>query len=130
MKTSKQVRRDAKTLFQACKANGLLDEDRVRKTVGEVIAKKPRGYVAILSHFQRLVRLDLERRAARVESAAALPDALTQSVRASLAKRYGPGVNISFGVNKDLIGGLRVKVGSDVFDGSVRARLNELEANF
>jgi F0F1-type ATP synthase delta subunit len=29
-----------------------------------------------------------------------------------------------------LIGGLRIKVGSDVFDGSVKARLAELEANF
>jgi F-type H+-transporting ATPase subunit delta len=108
----------------------LLDENRVRKTVGEVIAKKPRGYVAILSHLHRLVRLDLERRAGRIESAAELPEALTQSVRASLAKRYGQGVNISFAVNKELIGGLRVKVGSDVFDGSIRARLNELEASF
>jgi F-type H+-transporting ATPase subunit delta len=130
MKSSKQVRRDAKTLFQACKADGLLDEDRVRKTVSEVITKKPRGYVAILSHLHRLVRLDLERRAGRIESAAELPEALTQSVRASLAKRYGQGVNISFAVNKELIGGLRVKVGSDVFDGSIRARLNELEASF
>jgi F-type H+-transporting ATPase subunit delta len=130
MKSSKQVRRDAKTLFRACKADGLLDENRVRKTVGEVIAKKPRGYVAILSHLHRLVRLDLERRAAGIESAAALPETLVQSVRASLTKRYGQGVNISFAVNKELIGGLRVKVGSDVFDGSIRARLDALQDSF
>ena len=130
MKISKQAQRDAKTLFRACRADGVLDENRVRKVVADVIAQKPRGYVAILSHFHRLVRLDLERRAARIESAAALPDALAQSVRASLAKRYGQGVDISFAVNKDLIGGMRVKVGSDVFDGSVRARLNALLDRF
>lgn len=130
MRTSKQARRDAKTLFKACQTNGLLDDNRVRKAVSDVIAQKPRGYVDILAHFQRLVRLDVERRSGRIESAAALPEPLAQSVRASLAKRYGQGVEISFAVNKDLIGGMRVKVGSDVFDGSVRARLNELEASF
>jgi F-type H+-transporting ATPase subunit delta len=130
MRISKQERRDAKTLFQACKANGVLDDNRVRKAVADVIAQKPRGYVAILTHFHRLVRLDLERRTARVESAAPLPEALSQSVRAGLTKRYGQGVDIAFAVNKELIGGMRVKIGSDVFDGSVRARLNDLEASF
>ena len=130
MKISKQVKRDTKTLFNVCKVNGVLDEARVRKTVGAVIAQKPRGYSAILSHFHRLVRLDIKRRTARVESTVAVSDALAQSVRASLARRYGQGLDVSFAVNPALIGGLRVKVGSDVFDGSVKARLSELESSF
>jgi len=128
MKISKQARRDGKGLFTNCKVNGVLDENRVRQTVSAVIAQKPRGFVGILSHFQRLVKLDLERRSAHVESAAPVSDALQQSVKTNLAARYGQGLNVSFAVNKDLIGGLRVKVGSDVFDGSVKARLAELEA--
>jgi F-type H+-transporting ATPase subunit delta len=128
MKISKQARRDAKQLFNVCKVSGVLDESRVRQTVGEVIAKKPRGYVAILSHFHRLVKLDIERRSARVESAVATSEALQQAVKANLAQRYGQGLNVTFAVNPSLIAGLRVKVGSDVFDGSVKARLAELEA--
>lgn len=130
MKISKQARRDGKTLFNTCKVNGVLDENRVRQTVSAVIAGKPRGFVGILSHFQRLVKLDIERRTARVESAAPVSDALQQSVKANLAQRYGQGLSVSFGVDKDLIGGMRVKVGSDVFDGSVKARLKELESGF
>ncbi len=72
MKISKQARRDAKELFRSCLSNGLLDENRVRQAVQAVVAQKPRGYVAMLSHLQRLVKLDLDRRAARVESATAL----------------------------------------------------------
>ena len=128
MKISKQARRDAKQLFNVCKVSGVLDENRVRQSVSAVIAKKPRGYVAILSHFQRLVKLDIERRSARVESAVAASEALQQSVKANLAQRYGQGLNVTFVVNPSLIGGLRVQVGSDVFDGSVKARLAELEA--
>ncbi|MBP9901663.1 MAG: F0F1 ATP synthase subunit delta [Verrucomicrobia subdivision 3 bacterium] len=130
MKITKQARRDAKQLFNTCKVGGLLDEARVRQVVGVVVAQKPRGYAGILTHFQRLVKLDLDRRMARVESAVPASEALQQSVKASLAQRYGAGLAVSFVVNPALIGGLRVKVGSDVFDGSVRARLNELEASF
>ena len=130
MKISKQARRDAKQLFNVCKVSNVLDEDRVRKTVGAVIEKKPRGYVGILSHFHRLVKLDIERRSAHVESAVAASDALQQSVKANLAQRYGHGLSVTFAVNPSLIGGLRVQVGSDVFDGSVKARLAELEASF
>jgi F-type H+-transporting ATPase subunit delta len=126
MKISKQARRDGKALFTNCKVGGVLDEYRVRQTVSAVIAQKPRGFVGILSHFQRLVKLDIERRTAAVESAAPVPDAVQQSVKANLTQRYGPGLNVSFTVNPALIGGMRVRVGSDVFDGSVRARLNEL----
>ena len=128
MKISKQARRDAKQLFNVCKVSGVLNEDRVRQTVGVVIEKKPRGYVGILAHFQRLVKLDIERRSARVESAVAMSESLQTSVKANLAQRYGQSLSVAFAVNPSLIGGLRVKVGSDVFDGSVKARLAELEA--
>jgi len=127
VKITKQARRDAKQLFAACKTNGLLDETKVRQAVSQVIAQKPRGYVAILSHLQRLVKLDIARRTARIENAVETPPAMMESIKASLAKRYGSGLNISFSTNPALLGGLRIQVGSDVYDGSVAARLAELE---
>ena len=130
MKISKRARRDAKQVYRSCVLNGLLDEDRVRRTVQQVIAQKPRGYVAILSHFQRLVKLDAARRTARIESAIQLPEGLSTGIQANLVRRYGPGLTISFTQNADLIGGLRVQVGSDVYDGSIRARLAELADRF
>jgi F-type H+-transporting ATPase subunit delta len=68
VKISKQARRDAKELFLACRPKGVLDEVKVREVVKQVIALKPRGYIPILTHFQRLVKLDVERRTARIES--------------------------------------------------------------
>ena len=130
MKISKQSRRDAKALFSVCRVNGVLDEARVRQTVTAVIARKPRGYVATLSHFQRLVKLDIDRRSARVENAVETSPNLQQAITQSLTRRYGAGLNVTFWVNPALIGGLRIKVGSDVFDGSVAARLAALEESF
>ncbi len=130
MKISKQVRRDAKQLFRSCLSNGLLDEGRVRRAVQAVLAQKPRGYVGILSHLQRLVKLDVQRRTARVESAAPLSPEQRAAMLANLAGRYGAGLDIAFAENAALIGGLRVQVGSDVYDGSVKARLEALRESF
>lgn len=127
MKISKQARRDAKELFRAVQVNGVLDEGRARLAVDEVLRLKPRGYVGILSHFQRLLKLDFDRRSARVESVIALDDAQQSGVKSALTKRYGAGLNFTFVQNPALIGGMRIKVGSDVFDGSIQSRLAQLE---
>ena len=130
MKISKQARREAKRLFRAAMANGRLDENGVRNTVGQLIAKKPRGYLAILTQLERLVKLEQERRSAKVESAAPLSADLQTAVQANLARLYGPDLSISFVQNPSLIGGMRIQVGSDVFDGSVQSRLKSLQESF
>jgi F-type H+-transporting ATPase subunit delta len=129
MKITKLARREAKSLFQSCVAEGILDETRVRNAVTQVVERKPRGYAAILSHFQRLVRLDLERRTASVESAQALEPSLQTQIQATLNQLYGAGLQVSYTQNPGLIGGLRIRVGSDVVDGSIQARLTALKDN-
>jgi F-type H+-transporting ATPase subunit delta len=130
MKLSKQTRREAKELFRACLVAGRLDENRVREAVRSVIELKPRGYLALLDHFQRLIHLELERRKARVESAVPLSKELQDRLSRNLARNYGEGLNIAFAVNPELIGGLRVRVGSDILDGSIRGRLETLSDQF
>ena len=130
MKGSKQSRRDAKQLFQSCQVDGALDEARVRQAVALLIKKKPRGYFGTLQELQRLVKLDVNNRSARVESAVALSEAQQQEVRASLGRLKGADVEVEFAENADLIGGMRVKLGDDVYDGSVKTRLSRLAESF
>lgn len=130
MKISKQSRRDGKALFNACRVNGILDEGKVRQALTEVVARKPRGYVATLNHLHRLVKLDIARRTAVVESAVPLSASVQESVKTQLTSRHGAGLNLSFKVNPAVIGGLKVRVGSDIYDGTVAGRLAALESNF
>ena len=130
MKITKQARRDAKALFLSRRNDGISDDRKVREVVQKVIAAKPRGYMAVLHHFQRLVKLDLEARTARVESAMPLSPAQQNELGNSLTRRYGRGLQISFAHNPALIGGLRIKVGSNVIDGTVQGRLHALEEKF
>ena len=104
MKISKQALREARQLFRICQVNGLLDENRVRQAVALLSEKKPRGYTEILSRLHRLVKLDLEARAARVESATPLPADMQNAVAGEIKTKYGNGMNISFSQNPALIG--------------------------
>jgi F-type H+-transporting ATPase subunit delta len=130
MRISKQARRDAKRLFRACLVSGLLDEAKARDAVRRVVVARPRGALGILTHFQRLVKLEQERRSALVESAVPLGADLQAGAQSSLSRIYGAGLAFTFRHNPNLIGGMRVKVGSDVYDGSVQARLNALAESF
>jgi F-type H+-transporting ATPase subunit delta len=129
MKISKQAQRAARQLFRSCLVNARLDEGRVRQTVTLLAEKKPRGYVAILSRLHRLVKLELEQHTASVESAVALPADLQAQVAQRLKGIYGE-LNLSFAQNPALIGGLRIQVGSDLYDGSVKTRLEKLQQSF
>jgi F-type H+-transporting ATPase subunit delta len=130
MKIKKQAKREAKELFRFCLVNSLLDETRVRQVVQHVAAAGRRDCPAILSHFGRLVKLDLARHTATIESATPLPADLQAAVEDGLMRRYGRGLTTAFAHRPALIGGMRIQVGSDVYDGSVRAGLAALEQSF
>lgn len=126
MKITKEARRTSRQLFRACMVNGKLDESSVRKVVSTVAGSKPRGYIGILDAFARLVANEVDRQRAAVESATPLAPATQTELQASLSKKYGRPLTLDFSVNPELLGGIRVKVGSDVWDGSVKARLKAL----
>jgi F-type H+-transporting ATPase subunit delta len=130
MRTTKQVRRDAKRLFRLCLVNGSLDEARVRQILKGVLESKRRGCLALAAHFGRLVKLERSSQTATVESAMPLPADFQASVQAGLEQMYGSRIITSFAQTPALIGGMRIKVGSDVYDGSVKAALTTLEKSF
>ena len=130
MKKIKQIKREARRLFRLCRTNGSLDEDRVRRVVQSVLGSKRRGHLALANEFERLVRLEELQHAAKVESAVTLSPDLQANVRANLAHMYGPEIRTSFTETPELIGGMRISVGSDVYDGSVKAGLAALEKSF
>ena len=130
MKTAKQAQRDARLLFRLCLADGSLDEDRARRVVrGLVDAGRP-GALPVLSRLQRLLRLDRTKHSADVTSAVPLPPDIRATLEADIARVYGPGIVTAFAEDQTLIGGVRITVGSDVYDGTVRCALAVLETHF
>jgi F-type H+-transporting ATPase subunit delta len=130
VKSSAQVRRNARQLLRLCLVNGTLEENRVRLAVQHILGSKRRGSLILLSHFQRFLVLHRAAHTAEVESAEPLPPDLRARVESQLSNMYGSGISTSFVQNPALIAGMRVKIGSDVYDGSVRAGLVALERSF
>ncbi len=130
MKSNKRARREAKELFRMCLVNGLLDETRVRRVVQGVVASDRHNCPAIMSQFVRLLKLDLNGRTATIESATPLPADVQAGIEAGLTRRHGPGLVTAFTHRPALIGGLRIQVGCDVYDGSVLGKLATLQRSF
>jgi F-type H+-transporting ATPase subunit delta len=127
MRLTKEVRKTSRELFLSSFADGRLDEKKVRDNVQAIIARKPRHYVDILKNYQRLIRLEAEKHHAIVESAMPLNSDTSRRIVDDLKARYGHDVTADFKVNPELIGGLRIRLGNDVWDGSVAGRLARLE---
>src|SRR5258705_9047702 len=130
LKSTREIKREAKHLFRLCFVNGSLDEDRVRSVLQGILGSKRRGSLQLAGQFQRLVSLDRLSHTSKVESAVPLSPDLQANVQASLVRGYGPELNTSFADNPALIGGMRIRVGSDVYDGSVKGGLDALENSF
>ncbi len=130
MKVSKDARRTARQLFSLATRDGNLSDDIVRKIIVKLRDNKPRNYGGVLVSFARLVKLEKQRNHALVESAVELTPALRKEITDGLVKRYGNQLTFEYAVNPELLGGVRAKVGSDVWDGSVKARLANLAETF
>jgi F-type H+-transporting ATPase subunit delta len=130
MKISKTAAAAARRLFGLCQTNGRFDESKLRTVISRLIEAKPRDYKAILVAIQRLTRLELERREVTVESAVEIDESTRQRVVAGLTNQYGPGLVVQYQITPALLGGLRIRVGNDVFDGSVQGRLERLANAF
>jgi F-type H+-transporting ATPase subunit delta len=126
--TANRRKQVARRLYRLCLVDGRLDEARVRQIARSLAASNRRGALPVLESLRRMVRLDRDKRRASVETAAPLPEDLRGTVRASLDRTYGAGLETTFTENPALIGGMRIRVGSDVYDGSVRARLAAIES--
>ncbi len=118
----------AKSLAKACMPDGILDDARVSKVLAEVSSRRPAGYAQMLHEFHRLIRLEVEKRTALIQTAAPIDAAGKESLTRAVHQRFGVDVETQFSVNPELIAGVRIRVGSDLLDANVKERLLRLEA--
>ncbi|MBV8900832.1 MAG: F0F1 ATP synthase subunit delta [Verrucomicrobia bacterium] len=130
MRGTREARRLSRRLLRQSFSDGKLDKQKVTQMVQTVINEKPRHYLEVLKDYQRLLRLEVEKRHAVIESATPLNRSLGDQIVNALRARYGDDVTTEFRTNPELLGGLRIKIGNNVLDGSVRNRINRLQEKF
>ena len=130
MKVTKDAAAAGKRLFRLCAASGRLDEDKLRTVVKALTEKKPRNYQGILVTLHRQVRMDLAQRHVTVESAQVLDGATSENIKNKMISQHGEGLTFEYKVNPALLGGIRIRKGDDVWDGSVKAKLDKITEAF
>jgi F-type H+-transporting ATPase subunit delta len=127
MKINKEIRRLSRELLRASFTDGQLDPGRIGSLIDSLIDRRPRNYIDVLKNYRRLLRLELEKHSARIETASEIGSAIGSELVANLKEKYGSDLTAEFVVDPQLLGGMRIRVGSDVWDGTVRGRLERLQ---
>jgi len=128
MNLDKKTRRFARSLFKLSLEDGRVSESRVSEILAWVDQQRPRQATALLREYLRLITTEINRGIARVEHAGDLaPDSLHQ-ISASFSQRYGRPIEATSTINPDLIAGLKIRIGCDVYENSIASQLAALES--
>ncbi|MFZ0616175.1 MAG: F0F1 ATP synthase subunit delta [Chthoniobacterales bacterium] len=127
MQIPKEARRKARELFDAAlDATGRPDTSKALSIADLLVKSAPRHSLQILKEFTRLIRLESAKHHAVIESAAPVDESTRAAIQKSLEKRDGGTVTLETKVDPSLIGGSRIRLGSEVWDATVVSRLNAL----
>ncbi len=127
MKINKEIRQLGREMLRASFTDGQLDPGKIASLVQSLITRRPRRFMDVLQYYKRLLRLEIEKRHARIEGATQLAPEAAVDIVARLKRKYGEDLTTEFVVDPTLLGGVRVRVGSDVWDGTLRNRLERLQ---
>lgn len=130
MKSARESKKLARTLFRGCFDNGRFDRGKASRQLAALAAHPPRNCLAVLKELRRLIRVEEAKLDCRVESAAPLDDTSRAKITERVRALRGPDTTITFSVNPALLGGIRIRLGSDVWDGSIQGRLTQLRESF
>ncbi len=113
-----------------CAPDGILNENHLKLSFSKIIADRPRDFRQILHELHRLVKMDVEGRIVIIESAAELDSLQCHRIESNLAEEYGEGLTYQYSIVPALLGGVKIRVADDVWDGSVQAKLAKLTNSF
>jgi len=127
MSLDKKTRRFAHSLFKLSLEDGRVSESHVSEILGWIDRNKPRQATGILREYLRLITIEINRNLARVEHAGELPPDALRQISETFSQNYGRPIEATADPNPDLIAGLRIRIGCDVYENSVASQLAVLE---
>ncbi|MDX3854672.1 F0F1 ATP synthase subunit delta [Streptomyces sp. AK02-01A] len=125
--TDRSATAAAKTALLRSLLGGRANPATERLVVRLVTQPRGRSLEAGLETLSRLAAARRDRMVAVVTSAVALTDGQKRRLGAALAKLYGRPMHLNLDVDPEVLGGISVRVGDEVINGTVAARLEEAE---
>ena len=127
MSSNKQVRSLAKDIFNSCKKDEILDEAVLKKFVSLLVNSEEPIAKKLLTNLDSLVANEEKRNTLIIESAFELETEQLETIKKYFETKEGRKLKVIFSVNKEIIGGLRLRLGDFVWENSVMSNLATLE---
>jgi F-type H+-transporting ATPase subunit delta len=129
MHASRQSLQYARQLFRLSLADGQISAERVNGVLDYLGRHPPRQPLVILKHYRRLVAAQLAKNCALVEHAGPIASGILRSIEDSFTQKYQRPIAAATQPNPDLIAGLRIRVGDDLYESSIASQLAALSAS-
>ena len=81
----------------------------------------------IAQSFENLISVHKGNRVAKITSAQALSDEQLQEIQTNLNQKFDSDFNLNVNVDPNLIGGLKIQIGSQMIDSSIKNQLQLLK---
>ncbi len=126
MAADKQTKLLAKQLFKLSLVNGVVSPEQVAGVLGWVEKYSPHRPVALLKAYHHRIAVELAKSHAEVEHAGPVTAATLKLIEGAMSQRYKRVVTATARPTAQLLAGLRVRVGSDVYESSIAGQLATL----
>ncbi len=126
MAASKQTKLLAKQLFKLSVVNGVVSPEQVTGVLGWIEKTQPSQSIALLKAYHHRIETELAKSRAVVEHAGPVTDATLKQIETAMAQKYSRPVTAVAKPTPSLLAGLRVRIGSDVYESSVSGQLANL----
>ena len=126
MRASKESQQLARRLFHLSVADGQISAERVGGVLAYLAQHPPRQLLPVLKHYHRLVAAQVARNRALVEHAGAIDSGILRAIADELAQKHQRPVMAIAQSNPNLIAGLRIRVGDDVYESTIVSQLAAL----
>jgi F-type H+-transporting ATPase subunit delta len=126
MRGDKKTKLLAKQLFKLSLVNGSVSSAQVSGVLAYIEKSAPRNALVLLRLYQQAIVTELAKSNAQVEHAGPIAATTLPQIAAALTRKYQRPVTATAKPNAHLLAGLRVRIGSDVYESTVAGQLTQL----
>jgi F-type H+-transporting ATPase subunit delta len=128
MRGDKKTKLLASQLFKLSLVDGQVAAEQVAGVLGYIEKAAPRHALALLKLYHRAIKTELAKSHAVVEHAGPVSDATLRLIEGAMTRKYQRPVTASARANPKLLAGLRIRIGSDIYESTVAGQLASLSS--
>lgn len=128
MTNRKKIAAFARQLFKLSLVNEKVSAEHVSGVLAWVEKTRPAGAPSLLRAYKRLIEAEISRSRAVIEFAGDVSPEIFQQIAASMSRHFNREIEAVPVARPDLIAGIRVRVGCDIFENSVVSQLATLNS--